>query len=58
MSRAEFAKAMTQLGYEGSAEDVGLVFDSMDPDGSGSLVYEELQVVQCTVVARIRTKKR
>ena len=43
VSRTEFAKAMAQLGYEGSAEDVDLVFDSMDPDGSGSLAYKELQ---------------
>ena len=43
VSRAEFSKAMKQLGYEGSDEDVQLVFDSMDPDGSGSLAYKELQ---------------
>ena len=45
VSRAEFAKAMAQLGYNGSAEDVDLVFDSMDPDGSGSLMYNELQAL-------------
>ena len=43
VERAEFAKAMCQLGYEGSATDIDLVFDSMDPDGSGSLAYKELE---------------
>ena len=42
VSKAEFAKAMKALGYEGPPEDVDAVFDSMDPDGSGSLEYKEL----------------
>ena len=30
------------LGFDGSAEDVNALFDSMDPDGSGSLSLDEL----------------
>ena len=45
ISRSEFAKAMAALGYDGHADDVDLVYDSMDPDGSGSLEYKELNAL-------------
>ena len=45
VSRAEFARAMQALGYVGLPEHIDLVYNSMDPDGSGSLEYKELNAL-------------
>ena len=45
VSRHEFAKAMAALGYDGQPEDIDCVYDSLDPDGSGSLEYKEMNAL-------------
>ena len=42
IGKAEFRKAMGALGFEASDADMDVVFDSMDPDGSGLIEYKEL----------------
>ena len=42
VSKKEFAKAMPELGFDASEQDVSALFDSMDPDGSGALSLDEL----------------
>ena len=42
MSKKEFRKAMPMLGLEVPKKEIDALFDSWDPDGSGSLTLKEL----------------
>ena len=43
VSKKEFRKAMTMLGFEVPKSEVDALFDVWDPDGSGQLTMDELQ---------------
>ena len=43
VSKKEFRKAMPKLGFDVPAKDVDVLFDSFDPDGSGSIDFTELK---------------
>ena len=41
VSKAEFRKAMPLLGFDAPRREVDALFDSWDPDGSGTIAYAE-----------------
>ena len=43
VSRAEFRKAMGEVGFHATADEIDRLFDSWDPDGSGHLELAELR---------------
>ena len=42
ISRDEFHKAMRELKFDATPDDIDKVFDEWDPDGSGALELKEL----------------
>ena len=42
ITKKEFCQAMPRLGIEAPRKDIELLFDSFDPDGGGSIEYNEL----------------
>merc|ERR1740130_1744465 len=42
VDKKEFRKAMQQLGFEKHVTEIDALFDSFDPDGSGTVSYHEL----------------
>ena len=42
ISKREMRRAMPLLGFHAPRSAVDALFDSMDPDGSGSISYDEL----------------
>ena len=43
VSKKEFRKAMPKLGFDVPTKDIDALFDSFDPDGSGSIDFTELK---------------
>ena len=45
MSKKEFGKILPLLGVEAPPEAISALFDSFDPDGSGTIEYQELSQI-------------
>lgn len=43
VDKKEFRKAMRELGFSGSAEEVDAFFNSMDPDSAGEIEYRDFR---------------
>jgi len=43
VSKAEFVRSLPQLGLQASNEALGALFDTFDPDGSGTIELKELE---------------
>ena len=58
VSKKEFRKGMKTLGLEVPKEDVNKLFDSWDPDGSGSLEFQELNKILKRGGGRVEKKRK
>ena len=58
VSKREFRKGMKTLGLEVPKEDVNKLFDSWDPDGSGSLEFQELNKILKRGGGRMEKKRK
>eukprot|EP00964_Phaeocystis_antarctica_P124064 scaffold87760_cov54-Phaeocystis_antarctica.AAC.1 len=43
VSKAEFVRSLPQLGLQATNEEGGALFDTFDPDGSGTIELKELE---------------
>lgn len=44
VTKPELAEALSSLGVQASREELDLLFERLDPDGSGGIVFRELQL--------------
>lgn len=46
IDKSEFRKAITALGFHAPRADVDAIFDQIDTDNSGAILYKELRKVR------------